>query len=70
MTNVIAFDTARKATRAASAKASAKTTAKAAKGFRNNVVSISDWKSKSRARRTAAGVFFTTGVLCTFGDAA
>lgn len=66
MNNVIAFDTARKANRAASAKAAAT----ASKGFRDNVVSLSDWKKQSRARRTSAGVFFTTGVLCTFGDAA
>ena len=63
--NVIAFDRSRKpATRAAEAARAA------VQGARNNVVSLADWQSRARARRTASGVFFTTGVLLTYGNAA
>lgn len=63
--NVIAFDRNRKpATRAAVAARAA------AEGLRDNVVSLADYRSRARARRTANGVFFSTGVLCTFGTAA
>ena len=61
--NVIAFDRTRKpANRAAAALA--------AEELRDNVVSLADWKSRARTRRTASGVFFTTGVLPTYGTAA
>ncbi|GGD37458.1 hypothetical protein [Sinisalibacter lacisalsi] len=60
-TNVIAFDRARK---------SADRTTAAIKSVRNNVVSLAEWKTRARARRTASGVFFTTGVLVTCGNVA
>ncbi|GKY86280.1 hypothetical protein [Sinisalibacter aestuarii] len=64
MNNVIAFDRTRRA--ALCAVTGRETTA----GTRNNVVSISEWKSRPRARRTASGVFFSTGVLLTYGNVA
>lgn len=39
-------------------------------GPRDNIVSIDAWKRIARPRRTSAGVFFMTRVLCTAGDAA
>lgn len=64
-TNVIAFDKSRKpATRILAA-----VTAKNA-GGRGRIVSLSEWKRLPRARRTATGVFFSTGVLLTYGSAA
>ncbi len=60
-TNVIAFDRALK---------SADRTTAAIKSVRNNVVSLAEWKTRARARRTASGVFFTTGVLVTCGNVA
>lgn len=61
--NVIAFDGTRKANRRAAATA-------AATGLRDNIVSLADFRNRIRPRRTASGVFFTTGVLCTFGSVA
>jgi len=61
-TNVIAFDRTRKTT--------ARATAASIRDMRDNVVSLAEWKTRARARRTASGVFFTTGVLATFGTAA
>ncbi|TYB82029.1 hypothetical protein [Maritimibacter fusiformis] len=61
--NVIAFDRTRFATRRAAARA-------AVGELRDNVVSIADYRTRTRPRRTASGVFFTTGVLCTFGSVA
>lgn len=60
--NVIAFDLTRAkrtVTRAISKSAS-----------EDNVISLADWRGRARARRTAAGVYFTTGVLTTCGSAA
>ncbi len=62
--NVIAFDRARKTTRReAVSRPATELTDK-------NVVSLEDWKSKTHARRTASGVFFTTSVLATLGSVA
>ncbi|MCB1329111.1 MAG: hypothetical protein KDK28_06525 [Maritimibacter sp.] len=33
----------------------------------NNIVPLSAWRGRARARRTPNGVFFTTGVLATLG---
>ena len=60
--NVIAFDRNRRPARG--------TVRAAAKELRDNVVAIADWQGRSRTRRTASGVFFTTGVLTTYGSAA
>ncbi len=60
-TNVIAFDRVRKPARRAAASI---------REVRDNVVSLAEWKNRARARRTASGVFFTTGVLATYGTAA
>jgi hypothetical protein len=64
MNNVIAFDSTRTSTQPATAIRTA------AAGIRDNVVSIADWKTRTRTRRTATGVFFSTGVLLTYGSAA
>jgi hypothetical protein len=64
--NVIAFDQNRRADRT-----NARTTVRAAaEELRDNVVALADWQGRSRTRRTASGVFFTTGVLTTFGSVA
>jgi hypothetical protein len=64
--NVIAFDRNRRADRT-----NARTTVRAAAAeLRDNVVAIADWQGRARARRTASGVFFTTGVLTTYGSVA
>lgn len=63
--NIIAFDRNRKPANRILAAAKAKET-----GSRGKIVSLSDWKGRPRARRTATGVFFSTGVLLTYGDAA
>ena len=64
LNNVIAFDRNR---RPASVSERA---VRAAEDLRDNVVALADWKGRTRARRTASGVFFTTGVLTTYGSAA
>lgn len=64
-TNVIAFDRNRKP--ANRVHAAARTNAM---GERGKIVSLSDWKRVPRARRTATGVFFSTGVLLTYGNVA
>jgi hypothetical protein len=64
--NVIAFDRNRKPANRVIAAA----TARDADASRGKVVSIADWKTRVRARRTASGVFFSTGVLLTYGNAA
>lgn len=61
-TNVIAFDRTR--------KPASRVRETTIRGVRDNVVSLAEWKSRARARRTASGVFFTTGVLATFGSVA
>ena len=38
-------------------------------GRRNNIVPLAAWRGRARPRRTPNGVFFTTGVLATFGGA-
>lgn len=63
-TNVIAFDRNRKPANPAAA------TAKGRAETRGKIVSITDWKGRTRARRTPTGVFFSTGVLLTYGAAA
>lgn len=55
--NVIAFNRTRKPANRATA---------AIREVRDNVVSLTEWKNRARARRTASGVFFTTGVLATY----
>ena len=65
--NIITFDQTRKPANRVIAAAKAKD-AEANAG--NKVVSMADWKTRSRARRTARGVFFTTGVLLTHGTSA
>lgn len=60
--NVIAFDRNRRPARAA--------VRAAAEELRDNVIALADFQGRSRARRTASGVFFTTGVLTTYGSAA
>jgi hypothetical protein len=60
--NVIAFDRNRRPART-SVRA-------AAEELRDNVIALAEWKNRARARRTASGVFFTTGVLATYGSAA
>ncbi len=60
--NVIAFDRNRRTARG--------TVRAAAEELRDNVVAIADWQGRARTRRTATGVFFTTGVLTTYGSAA
>lgn len=65
MTNVIDF-TAYKAAKARPADASAKS----GTTYRDNVVSLEDWRAKAHARRTASGVFFSTAVLTTAGTSA
>lgn len=64
-TNVIAFNRAKTTvTRSTVAK-------RPANGApASNVVSLDEWKSSPRTRRTASGVFFTTGVLATLGSVA
>lgn len=64
-TNVIAFDRNRKPADHIIAKVAAKNAA-----AREKVVSLADWKGRPRARRTASGVFFSTGVLLTCGHVA
>jgi hypothetical protein len=64
MNNVIAFDRTRKPVR------STAVLRETAAGIRDNVVSLADWKTRTRTRRTATGVFFSTGVLLTYGSAA
>ncbi len=64
--NVIAFDRTRRADRASSRSP----VRAAAEELRDNVIAIADWQGRTRARRTATGVFFTTGVLTTYGSAA
>jgi len=59
--NVIAFDRNRKPGNRSSASI---------RGVRDNVVSLAEWKNRARAHRTASGVFFTTGVLATYGNVA
>jgi hypothetical protein len=59
--NVIAFDRARKSATRATATI---------RSVRDNVVSLAEWKTRAHARRTASGVFFTTGVLVTCGHVA
>ena len=60
--NVIAFDPNRRAARG--------TVRAVAEELRDNVVALADWQGRARTRRTASGVFFTTGVLTTYGSAA
>ncbi|MCB1338177.1 MAG: hypothetical protein KDK10_12245 [Maritimibacter sp.] len=60
--NVIAFDRNRRPARA-SVRA-------VAEELRDNVIALADFQGRSRAHRTARGVFFTTGVLTTYGSAA
>lgn len=62
---VIAFDPNRRAKRTPAGAPKG-----AAEGLRDNVIAIAEWKSRARPRRTAAGVYFTTGVLTTYGSAA
>jgi len=62
---VIPFDRNRKA---ATARPEAKAARPAQAG--EQIVSLAEWKARSHARRTAHGVFFSTGVLCTIGTAA
>ncbi len=62
--NVIAFDRNRRPTRTAAR------VARAAEELRDNVVALADWQGRARTRRTASGVFFTTGVLATYGSVA
>lgn len=64
--NVIAFDRTRRNDRAAARS----TVRAAAEELRDNVVALADWQGRARTRRTASGVFFTTGVLTTFGSVA
>ena len=59
--NVIAFDRTRKPVNRAAATI---------REVRDNVVSLAEWKNRARTRRTASGVFFTTGVLTTYGSVA
>ncbi len=61
-TNVIAFDRNRRPAREA--------VRAAAEELRDNVIALADWNGRARARRTASGVFFTTGVLTTYGTVA
>lgn len=63
--NVIAFDRNRRNDRSKSRSVRA-----AAEELCDNVIAIADWQGRARARRTASGVFFTTGVLATYGSAA
>jgi len=63
--NVIAFDRNRRTERNARTAVRA-----AAEELRDNVVALADWQGRARARRTASGVFFTTGVLTTCGSVA
>lgn len=63
--NVIAFDRNRRPATGAARAARA-----AAEGLRDNVIALADWQDRARTRRTASGVFFTTGVLTTYGSAA
>ncbi len=60
--NVIAFDRNRRPAR--------NTVRAAAEELRDNVIALADWQGRARTRRTASGVFFTTGVLTTYGSAA
>ncbi|SMH48073.1 hypothetical protein [Maritimibacter sp. HL-12] len=60
-TNVIAFARARKTANRATATI---------QSVRDNVITMAEWKTRVRARRTASGVFFTTGVLVTCGNVA
>lgn len=64
LNNVIAFDSNRRSARVS------ERAARVAEELRDNVVALADWKGRTRARRTASGVFFTTGVLTTYGSAA
>ena len=64
--NVIAFDRNRRPARN-SARGAVRA---AAEELRDNVIALADWQGQARARRTASGVFFTTGVLATYGTAA
>jgi len=63
--NIIAFDRNRRPARTAVRAARA-----AAEDLRDNVIALADWQDRARTRRTASGVFFTTGVLTTYGSAA
>ncbi len=63
--NVIAFDRNRRVS-----TLTRNTVHAAAEGARENVVALADWQGRARTRRTASGVFFTTGVLTTYGSAA
>ncbi len=60
--NVIAFDRNRRPAR--------NTVRAAAEELRDNVIALADWQGRARTRRTASGVFFTTGVLTIYGSAA
>lgn len=60
--NVIAFDRNRRPARNA--------VRAAAEELRDNVIALADWHDRARTRRTASGVFFTTGVLTTYGSVA
>ncbi|MEJ2021441.1 MAG: hypothetical protein P8X43_05205 [Maritimibacter sp.] len=61
--NVIAFDRVRKTTRSSD-------TDRPVADSENKVVSLMEWKTRTRTRRTASGVYFTTGILATWGGAA
>lgn len=61
--NVIIFERARFSARRTA-------TGDAIRGLRDNIVQITDYRNRARPRRTASGVFFTTGVLNTFGSIA
>ena len=61
--NVIAFDRARKP----AMRATVHTATEAPRG---TVISLAEYRDRARTRRTANGVFFSTGVLGTFGSAA
>lgn len=65
LNNVIAFDRNRRTERNTRSTVRA-----AAEELRDNVVAIADWQGRARTRRTASGVFFTTGVLTTYGSVA
>lgn len=61
--NVIFFNRSCETTPRASAETPSRRT-------REKIVSLDEWKGRPRALRTASGVFFTTGVLCTLGSVA
>jgi len=64
--NIIAFDRTRRTNRD-TARGPVRA---AAEGLRDNVIALADWQGRARTRRTASGVFFTTGVLTTYGSVA